>query len=75
MSAQISTFKTTMLAAAGGLAVAAMIAIAGLAMTPREAAASAKYAQQTGKACNYCHTTPPALNAKGKAFQKKGHKM
>lgn len=29
-------------------------------------------AQKTGKACNACHTTPPALNAAGKKYKAGG---
>jgi hypothetical protein len=44
-------------------------------MPPRQAAANPGFTSQTGKACNYCHSKPPALNAKGKAFKAKGNKL
>jgi hypothetical protein len=58
-------------------AAAAVVLVAGLAMTmsTREAAASAKYTQATGKPCTFCHTAPPALNPQGKKFQANGHKL
>ncbi|MDQ2082495.1 hypothetical protein RA307_20100 [Xanthobacteraceae bacterium Astr-EGSB] len=61
-------------AAAGA---AAIVIIAGLAttMSTREAAASMKYTQSTGKPCTFCHTTPPALTDQGKKFQSNGHKL
>jgi len=76
MTSQISPIRTTLLAAGAGLAAAALVAIVGLTMTPRQAVAKPQYASQTGKACTYCHTpAPPKLNAKGKAFKAKGHKL
>lgn len=75
MSSQISPIRTTLLAGAASLAAAAFVAIVGLTFTPGEAVAKPAYSGQTGKACNYCHTKPPALNAKGKAFKAKGHKL
>jgi glutaredoxin len=41
----------------------------------RPAAAKPEFAQQTGKACPFCHTAPPALNDQGKAFKAKGNKL
>jgi cytochrome c553 len=41
----------------------------------RPAAANPQFAQQTGKACAFCHTAPPALNDQGKAFKAKGNKL
>jgi hypothetical protein len=76
MSVQISPFKATLLAGGTGLAVAALIAIAGITLTSQQVTAKPQYASQTGKACTYCHTpAPPKLNAKGKAFKAKGHKL
>jgi hypothetical protein len=40
--------------------------------------ATTAYAQQTGKACGYCHVNPAGggkLKAAGTKFQKNGHKM
>lgn len=47
-------------------------------VAPRQAQATPKYAQQTGKACGYCHVSPSGggpLKAAGKKFQKNGHKL
>ncbi len=60
----------TMLSGAAALLIAGTITLA-----PQKAQASAAFASQTGKACNYCHTAPPALNANGKKFKAKGNKL
>lgn len=59
------------------LAVSALIATAAVVAVPREAKATAGFAQETGKACNYCHTSPAggALNANGKKFKANGNKL
>jgi hypothetical protein len=60
------------------LAVSAVVAGGALLASPRQAAATAAYSQQTGKACNYCHTSPSgggALTGAGKKFQANGHKL
>lgn len=73
---QISPLKAAVLSGGTGLAMAALIAIAGITMTSQQVTAKPQYASQTGKACTYCHSpAPPKLNAKGRAFKKKGHKM
>ncbi len=59
------------------LAGAAVVALtlASLLAVPREAKATAQFAQQTGKPCGFCHSKPPALNAQGKKFKTNGHKL
>ncbi len=62
------------LAFAGALAVLFGIAV----LAPHEAQALPTYAQQTGKACGYCHVSPSgggALKPAGKKFQAIGHKL
>ena len=69
------TSVLTILSAAAG--VGALVLTTGLFVTAgsRDASASAKYAQATGKPCAFCHATPPALNDQGKKFQANGHKL
>ena len=55
--------------------VAGLLAVATLTFAPRQAAAKPEFAQQTGKPCGFCHTTPPTLNDQGKAFKAKGFKL
>jgi hypothetical protein len=62
------------------IATAAALLIAGSAMvlTVQTAKATPQYAQQTGKACGYCHVNPAGggkLKAAGVKFQKNGHKL
>ncbi len=62
------------------VATAAALLIAGSAMvlTVQTAKATPQYAQQTGKACGYCHANPAGggkLKAAGVKFQKNGHKL
>lgn len=62
--------------AAGGVAVAAASLLVSATVAPREAKASMKFTQSTGKPCLFCHVSPPpALNATGKAFKAKGNKL
>lgn len=73
-----STSYATMisiLTAAAGAAAVILVAGALTAMGSREAAASPKFTQETGKACNFCHVKPPELNDQGKAFKAKGNKL
>ena len=69
-----STLVSILTAAAGA---AAVVLIAGTltAVGSREAAAGPKFTQETGKACNFCHSKPPELNDQGKAFKAKGNKL
>jgi hypothetical protein len=60
----------TVLSGAAALLFAGMLTFA-----PEKAQASAAFAQQTGKACNFCHTAPPALNDQGKKFKANGNKL
>jgi hypothetical protein len=41
----------------------------------RSAQASPKFTQETGKACNFCHTKPPALNDQGLKFKANGNRL
>jgi hypothetical protein len=64
----------------GGAGIATAGLLAGMVMTVASQPASAlpAYAQQTGKACNYCHTNPAgggALTANGEKFKANGHKL
>jgi hypothetical protein len=56
-------------------AVTVLVASVSLLLTSKQASASAQFSQQTGKACNFCHTAPPALNDQGKSFKAKGNKL
>lgn len=60
-----------------GLALAAAVSLSALMLTvaPRQAAANPGFAQQTGKACTFCHSAPPALNDQGKKFKANGNKL
>ena len=60
MSAVRAVAKTV---TAISLAGAFIVAVSG------QALATPAIAQKTGKACNACHTTPPALNAAGKKYK------
>lgn len=47
-------------------------------LPPQKARALPTYAQQTGKACGFCHHNPAgggARNANGKKFEANGHKL
>lgn len=68
------TILSILSAAAGA---AALVLVAGLAttMSTREASASMKFTQSTGKPCTFCHTTAPALNDQGKKFKANGNKL
>ncbi len=65
----------SILTAAAGAAAVVLIAGALTTLGSREAAATPKYTQETGKACNFCHTKPPELNDQGKKFKANGHKL
>ena len=67
-------FVSILTAAAGA---AAVLLIAGTLTTigSREAAASPKNTQETGKPCNFCHSKPPELNDQGKKFKANGNKL
>ncbi len=63
---------------AGTLAVVAAIFAVALTFPPKHASATPAYAKMTGHACGFCHVNVAGggrLNATGKAFQKRGHKM
>jgi len=74
-----STFKlmTTTLVA-GVVAVAATLMVAGIALAPRQAEATAQFAQQTGKPCGQCHVSAAGggkLKPFGERFKAKGNKL
>ena len=56
-------------------AIAGLLVAAALTLGSREAAAKPEFAQQTGKACGFCHTQPPTLNDQGKKFKANGFKL
>jgi len=60
--------------AAAAVSLGGMIALG----TSKTASALPAYAQQTGKACGFCHQNPAgggALKDAGKKFQANGHKL
>lgn len=57
------------------LTVAVFAASVVILFPTKKASATAQFAQQTGKACNFCHSAPPTLNDQGKAFKAKGNKL
>ena len=62
----------------GAVALAAGALVVGMIATPRSASALPAYAQQTGKACGYCHQNPAgggALKDAGEKFKANGHKL
>jgi hypothetical protein len=64
------------LAASGVVALAAITLVVGVTFEAREAAGSAKFTQETGKACSFCHApAPPTLNETGKKFKANGNKL
>jgi len=65
----------SILTATAGAAAVVLVAGALTAMGSREAAANPKFTQETGKACNFCHTKPPELNDAGKKFKANGNKL
>ncbi len=61
-----------------GTAAALLVAGALTVTASRTANATPAYAQQTGKACGFCHANPAgggALKDAGKKFQANGHKL
>jgi len=70
---------TAVLAATAGCAICGLLfAAAIVVLSPREAAATPAYAQQTGKACGQCHVSPSGggkLTSLGSKFQANGHKL
>ncbi len=65
----------SVLTAAAGVAAVALIAGALTTIGSRQAAATPKFTQDTGKACNFCHSKPPELNDQGKKFKANGNKL
>jgi len=53
-------------------AIVAIAALTALTLAAQPAAANPAIFQKTGKPCNFCHTTPPALNDTGKAYKETG---
>jgi len=53
----------------------ALLILGALALTPPKAQATPAFAQQTGKGCPTCHTSPPNLNGTGKKFKANGFKF
>jgi len=69
--------KTLPLLTAVGVvaAAAAVVSIGAFTLESREAQATPKFTQETGKACTFCHTAPPTLNDQGKKFKANGNKL
>jgi hypothetical protein len=70
--------KTTTFAVGLGCVVGAigLLGLGALTLQPSPAQASAKFTQETGKACNFCHApAPPVLNDAGKKFKENGNKL
>jgi len=65
----------SIMTAAVGAAAVVLLAGALTTLGSREAAASPKFTQETGKACNFCHSKPPELNDAGKKFKANGNKL
>ena len=68
----------TIVALVCGTAAAVFIATAFTVVGSQPAKALPAYAQQTGKACGFCHVSPGgggALKDAGKKFQANGHKL
>jgi len=65
----------SIMTAAVGAAAVVLLAGALTTMGSREAAASPKFTQDTGKPCNFCHSKPPELNDQGKKFKANGNKL
>lgn len=64
------------LVAGGVAALAAAALFAALTFTSKDAGASQKFTEQTGKPCQFCHVgAPPALNEQGKRFKANGNKL
>lgn len=57
LSRYLSPKTITVLAGTAGLAIAALVAVAGLTMTPQKAAATPALAK--GRACTVCHSGMP----------------
>ncbi len=75
---KLKPITTAAFCAAAGCGAVAMLAAAIVVVAPREAAATAAYAQQTGLACGQCHFNPAGggkLKPLGKRFQSNGHKL
>ena len=68
------SFAMMMSILTAAVVAAAGVLIAGTVGT-REAAATPKFTQDTGKACNFCHDKPPGLNDQGKKFKANGNKL
>lgn len=59
-----SALSIARLAAAGGVLIAMLLITLGA----RQAIATPKFGQETSRACEFCHSNPPALNERGKNF-------
>jgi hypothetical protein len=63
---------------AGSVAVATLLAAATITLSPGEAQATVKYAEETGLPCGKCHVNPGGggkRTAFGDAFVANGHKV
>lgn len=67
-----------LLAGASALTAALLVTTVMLAVSPREAAAKAEFAAQTGKPCGQCHMNPAGsgkLKPFGEKFKANGNKI
>jgi len=67
-----------MVVGTAAVATAALIMGMTMTLTSRPASALPAYAQQTGKACGYCHENPAGggkRTAAGEKFAANGHKL
>ena len=76
-----ATVRSTVLAVAVGAMIALggiMLTVAMLAVSPRQAAATPQFAQQTKLPCGQCHANPAGggkLKGFGQKFKDKGNKL
>jgi hypothetical protein len=54
---------------------AALLIAGAIILAPQKAQANPKFAADTKKACNFCHTAPPTLNEQGQKFKANGNKL
>ena len=75
---QSSLIPAAIFFGAGGVAVAMLLAAATMTLSPGQAQATVKYAEQTGLPCGKCHVNPGGggkRTAFGDAYAANGHKV
>jgi hypothetical protein len=78
MKPSMQDVRTSLLVGVAGVAAAGFLAVVTMTMSSAPAVALPTYAQQTGKACGFCHSNPAGsgkLTASGEKFKAKGHKL